>query len=129
MIDIDHDTLEEFMRKYKENLITKEYKVYKDLKEKNYFVTLGFKYGADFLVYREDPNFIHSEFILNVYESEAEVSIKELIYGERIGVTTKKKFIAAVVQEKIVGDKIFCDSEEEEKVFNIEYLNFEWLNI
>jgi tRNA-splicing endonuclease subunit Sen34 len=90
----------------------KEYKVYKNLKEKNFYVTLGFKYGADFLVYQDDPNFIHSEFIINVYDELQEINVKELIYGERLGVNTKKKYMIATVNEN-----------------NISYTNFEWQNI
>ncbi len=38
---------------YFENLKLKEkFKIYKDLKSKNYFVTSGFKFGADFLAYK-----------------------------------------------------------------------------
>ena len=86
--------------------------MYKNLKDKNFYVTLGFKYGADFLVYRDDPNFIHSEFILNVYNDSEEISVKELIYGERLGVNTKKKYMIALVKEN-----------------DITYTNFEWQNI
>jgi tRNA-splicing endonuclease subunit Sen34 len=34
-----------------------KYKIYKDLKSKNYFVTSGFKFGADFLAYKGNKIF------------------------------------------------------------------------
>lgn len=101
-----------FSNFYQKHSKDNEYIVYKNLKEKNFYVTSGFKYGADFLVYRDDPNFIHSEFIVNVYDKKEEIRVKELIYGERLGVTTKKKFLCAIVDEE-----------------NVKYINFEWLNI
>jgi tRNA-intron lyase len=103
----ENSNLEEFMK-------SKEYVVYKDLKEKGFYVTTGFKYGADFLVYREDPNFIHSEFMLFIYDSKKELNVNELINGERLGVSTKKKFLIA---------------SHDETMGTIKYLNFSWLNI
>ena len=38
--------------------------VYKDLKEKNHYIISGFKYGCDFLAYKDDPNFIHSDYLI-----------------------------------------------------------------
>lgn len=93
---------------------SKEYVVYKDLKEKGFYVTTGFKYGADFLVYRDDPNFIHSEFMLFIYDSKKQLNVNELIIGERLGVSTKKKFLIA---------------SYDETTRTIKYLNFSWLNI
>ena len=90
------------------------FRVYKDLKQRGFYVTSGFKYGVDFLIYREDPNFIHSEYFLNVYDKKETINVNELIRGERLGVSTKKKFIAAYIG----------DNEDQ-----IQYLNFEWLNI
>jgi tRNA-intron lyase len=103
----ENSNFEEFIR-------SKEYIIYKDLKEKGFYVTSGFKYGANFLVYRDDPNFIHSEFMLFIYDSNKELNVNKLINGERLGVTTKKKFLTAGYDET---------------TGKIKYLNFNWLNI
>lgn len=90
-----------------------EYVIFKDMKEKGFYITSGFKYGADFLLYRDDPNFIHSEYLVFVYDYRKTLNIKELINAERIGVSNKKAFLAACV-------------DDENK---IKYLNFKWINI
>jgi tRNA-splicing endonuclease subunit Sen34 len=83
------------------------------LKEKKFYVTSGIKYGADFLLYRDDPNFIHSEYLVYIKDSKKEINIKEIINGERISLSHKKKFLMA--------------SETDEN--KIKYYNLEWINI
>lgn len=87
--------------------------MFKDLKTKGYFITLGFKYGADFLVYKDDPNFVHSEFLLHVEQYEDEISVNGLIQRERISVSNKKKLLMATV----------------DKDYDIKYFNFQWKTI
>ena len=111
---IEFDSIEEEvigLSNYEENKHSKEFRVYKDLKARGFYVTSGFKYGTDFLLYRDDPNFIHSEFFLNVYHKEDQIDVKQLINAERLGVSIKKQYMAA-----------FVDQNE------IKYLNFEWIN-
>jgi tRNA-splicing endonuclease subunit Sen34 len=82
------------------------------LKEKGFYLTPGFKYGSDFLVYREDPNFIHSEFLLNIKNTQDELNIQNVIRSERISVSNKKKLLMAFVDKT-----------------KIKYLNLQWVII
>ena len=110
---IINDVLENNIKnlKDKESNFVMHYKVYKDLKNRGFYALLGFKYGADFLVYRDDPNFIHSEYLLFIYYKKTEINLKELISGERTSQSNKKKYLTAIVDEND----------------NIEYYNFEWI--
>lgn len=106
----------EFLDYYHQNLKDLKFKVYLDLKKKNYFVLSGFKYGCDFIVYIDDPNFVHSDFLVSCFKKEDDIECKTIIANERIGVATRKKLIYAFVSENQDDDKI-------------EYLNFSWVQI
>jgi tRNA-intron lyase len=98
----------EFYQKMKNNC---EYAIYKDLKEKGFYITSGFKYGSEFLAYRDDPNFVHSEFIIYVVKHEDLIDVKKILQNERISVSNKKKLIMASV-----------DQNSEIKYFNMEWI-------
>jgi tRNA-intron lyase len=108
---IEHDLqVRECYEKLKNTI---EYVVYKHLKDKKFYVTSGLKYGADFLLYRDDPNFIHSEWLVYTKEYKSDISLKEIINGERISMSHKKKFLVASVDEKN----------------QVVFYNMQWLNI
>lgn len=46
-----------------------EYKVFEDLWKKDFFVNSGSKFGATFLVYRDDPLLYHAEYAIRVVPS------------------------------------------------------------
>ena len=58
-------SLESLAKKYHERFDMK-YKVYSDLRKKNYVVTPGIKFGCDFAVYEHGPGYDHAPFILSV---------------------------------------------------------------
>ncbi len=59
----------------------------------------------------DDPNFVHSEFMVVVQDFEKQVEIKEYILNERVSVSNKKKILFA--------------TEEDDKII---YTNFNWIN-
>ena len=99
----------EHYEKFKDRI---EFTIYKYFKDKNFFVTSGIKYGADFLLYKDDPNFIHSEYLVYIKDFKTDFNFKEIINGERISLSHKKKFLVASVTD-----------DKKVKVFNLEWLN------
>jgi tRNA-splicing endonuclease subunit Sen34 len=83
------------------------------LKNKGYYITSGFKYGAEFLLYQDDPNFVHSEYILYINKYNEDISVKTIIKNERISVSNKKKHLIASIDDS--GD--------------IKFFNLSWKNI
>ncbi|EZA48854.1 hypothetical protein DMN91_005372 [Ooceraea biroi] len=88
-----------------------KYKVYKDLWERNYYITSGEKFGGDFLVYPGDPIMFHSQFIVLCKSKDEELSITELIAQCRVSCHVRKTLVFA----------IYC--EEEDKV---KYQSLQW---
>lgn len=43
---------------------TDKYKIYADLKNKSYFIRSGGKYGADFLIYEQHPDYSHGKALI-----------------------------------------------------------------
>ena len=49
-------------------------------------MTLGFKFGADFLAYEGDPEICHAKYLVKVCDGKGigKVPVQELISSERI---------------------------------------------
>ncbi|XP_072744758.1 tRNA-splicing endonuclease subunit Sen34 [Anoplolepis gracilipes] len=88
-----------------------KYKVYKDLWEKEYYITSGEKFGGDFLVYPGDPIMFHSQFIIQCKCKDEEMSITELVAQCRVSCHVRKTLVFATYYE------------EEDRV---KYQSFQW---
>ncbi|GFR24325.1 tRNA-splicing endonuclease subunit Sen34 [Trichonephila clavata] len=66
------------------------YAVYKDLWEKNYYITAGVKFGGDFLVYEGDPLKYHALFIIVCLTHGQRFQGYDLIVYGRLGHQVKK---------------------------------------
>lgn len=88
------------------------YLVFKDLWEKGYTLTSGFKFGGDYLAYYGHPNDYHASFIIRCLEDETELKTDLLASWIRLGTITKKTLILASLDE----DQ------------NVHYQSFHWPN-
>ena len=80
-IIIDSENIEEeknFLIEYENNKNNILYLVYKDLHQKEYYVIPGKKYGVDFLVYKEDPNFVHSTYLISCKKIKENIDVKDV---------------------------------------------------
>ncbi|CAI2375204.1 unnamed protein product [Moneuplotes crassus] len=67
-----------------------KYEIFKDLYNRGLYCTNGLKYGADFLVYKGDPNLFHSEYMVKVVYLNQSLGIRELVALERVAKLTIK---------------------------------------
>ena len=79
----------------------KKYRVYEDLRDRGYVVTPGIKYGSDFAVYEDGPGIDHAPYIVQIIDSEDQLSAAEIVKAGRLAATVKKSFILAVINEEI----------------------------
>ena len=89
-----------------------QYKVYKYLKNKDYYILSGIKYGTDFLIYEDDPQFVHSEYLVLISYN---ISLSEefsILKCQRIAQNTKKILLVAYMEED-----------------NTKLIKFKWKNI
>ena len=68
-----------FLIEYENNKNSIYYIVYKDLHQKDYFVLPGKKYGVDFLGYKDDPNFVHSNYLISCKKINENIDVKDVI--------------------------------------------------
>ena len=118
---IDSDNLEDeknFLLEYENNKNSLLYLVYKDLHSKGYYILPGNKYGVDFLGYKDDPNFVHSTYLISCKNIDEYINTKDIINNERISVGTKKILIYA-----------FVDKNKNENDAKINYINLSWAQI
>lgn len=87
----------------------RKYAVYRDLRDKNYIVLPGIKFGCDFAVYEKGPGIDHAPYIVRVVKESDRLSATYLVLSGRLATTVRKKFIIAI------ADRI-CPK----------YLAFEW---
>ena len=95
---------EKKLRKILENNFNdfdKKYRVYKDLRDRGYVVTPGIKYGSDFAVYEDGPGIDHAPYIVQIIDSDEQLSAAEIVKAGRLAATVRKSFILAVVNEEI----------------------------
>ena len=118
---IDSDKVEDeknFLLEYEQNKNNLLYLVYKDLHNKGYFILPGNKYGVDFLGYKDDPNFVHSTYLISCKKADENIDVKDIINNERISVGTKKVLIYA-----------FVDKDKDNSDAKINYINLSWTQI
>lgn len=98
------------------------------MKDKGYYVVTGYKYGVDFLAYRDDPNFLHSEYLIVVYDSKTIIETKSILSNERISVANKKKLLIAFVDipSKTIDKKEQTMNSSQAK---IHYIKCSWLQM
>ena len=119
-IIIDSNNIEEekkFLIEYENNKNNILYLVYKDLHLKDYFILPGKKYGVDFMVYKEDPNFVHSTYLISCKKINENIDVKDVINNERVSFGTLKVLIYA-----------FVDNENSDDI-KINYINLSWTQI
>ena len=119
-IIINSEKVEEeknFLNEFENNKNNILYLVYKDLHLKDYFVIPGNKYGVDFLVYKNDPNFVHSTYLISCKKVNENIDVKNMINNERVSLGTLKALIYA-----------FIDNKNEDDI-KINYINISWTQI
>ncbi|CAI5741837.1 unnamed protein product [Peronospora destructor] len=73
-------------------------RVYRDLWERGYVVTFGSKFGADFLIYKDNPKHAHAEALIMVKDYEEEFARVDIVSFCRMAKMVKKQFLFASVQ-------------------------------
>ena len=71
-----------------------------------YFVTQGFKYGADFLAYEGDPETCHAKYLVHVNQNRGKLTLNEMVLNERIANQAKKDLLIAYCKDD--GELAFC---------------------
>ncbi|GIY35623.1 tRNA-splicing endonuclease subunit Sen34 [Caerostris extrusa] len=87
--------------------------VYKDLWEKDYYITAGSKFGGDFLAYQGDPLKYHALFIVVCMCEEQTLQGYDLVVYGRLGHQVKKTVILASLDEEGQVDYVTVDWEGE----------------
>ena len=72
-------------------------KVFRDLWTQGHFVTMGARFGGDFLAYAGDPMRVHAHLIVHVIPSASEMVATELVACARLANTAKKTAALAIV--------------------------------
>ena len=79
-----------------------KYRVYKELREKDYVATPGIKYGSDFAVYENGPGRDHAPYVVQIMSEDDYLSASEIVKAGRLASTVRKAFIIAIVNEEHV---------------------------
>ncbi len=80
--------------------------VFVDLTNRGKFVTLGLKFGADFLAYENDPLVCHAKYLVKILPEGSSINQNELIASERIANQAKKSLLLAY--KSVSGDIKYC---------------------
>ncbi|MDQ1280899.1 MAG: tRNA-intron endonuclease, archaea type [Thermoproteota archaeon] len=87
------------------------YQVYKDLREHNYIVLPGIKFGCEFAVYEKGPGVDHAPYLVSVKGLGEEITSTDVVRAGRLATSVRKRFIIAVPNPK---------------TNKIQYLMFNW---
>ena len=71
--------------------------VYKDLREKNYILKPGLKFGSDFSVYKKGPGIDHAPFLIRVFPRGSKITPLDLVSAGRLANSVKKRYVMASV--------------------------------
>ncbi len=78
--------------------ISEKYCVFRDLKKRGHVVKSGFKYGAHFRVYKDNPDETHSNYLVNVVNRNSVLKPQILSSNVRTAHAVNKKLMLAVVE-------------------------------
>ena len=87
----------------------KKFQVYNDFRQKGYIVNPGIKFGCDFAVYQRGPGIDHAPFLVQVYNSNENISSSDVVLAGRLATSVKKQFILAIPSRKNKIDYIALD--------------------
>lgn len=87
------------------------YRVYKDLRQNDYIVLPGIKFGCTYAIYEKGPGIDHAPFLISVKDSNEEISSTDIVRAGRLATTVRKRFIMAIPNSRTK---------------NIQYLMFDW---
>lgn len=73
-----------------------KYAVFRNLWLKGYYLTPGIKYGGDYLVYRDNPNLVHADFIAVVLSWKQPIC--SIVSLGRLGSKVKKNTLLCSVE-------------------------------
>ncbi len=85
--------------------------VYEKLREANYVVSPGIKFGCDFAVYEHGPGIDHAPYLVQVVKPDDDITATSVVLSGRLATTVRKQFILALV-----------DMEQEK----VNFLSFDW---
>ncbi|KAK0082033.1 hypothetical protein PV325_011179 [Microctonus aethiopoides] len=74
-------------------------RVYKDLWEKEFYITPGDKFGGDFLVYPGDPIMFHSQFVVQCKDKNEDITILDLSGQCRVACHVRKTMLYAYLSD------------------------------
>ncbi|KAG7388779.1 hypothetical protein PHYPSEUDO_011798 [Phytophthora pseudosyringae] len=72
--------------------------VFRDLWERGYIVTFGSKFGADFLIYKDNPKHAHAVALIVLKEYEEEFARVDVVSFCRVAKMVKKQLLFACVR-------------------------------
>lgn len=88
-----------------------DYMVYKDLREHDYIVLPGIKFGCEYAVYEKGPGIDHAPYLVSVKEPGEEITSTDIVRAGRLATSVRKRFIIAIPNPR---------TEE------VQYLMFSW---
>ncbi|KAF6001573.1 tRNA-splicing endonuclease subunit Sen34 [Cyanidiococcus yangmingshanensis] len=77
--------------------------VFRDLWRRGFYLTIGHKFGADFLAYAHDPCLFHAGLCVTVMDKYDRLHPRDMISAGRLGVATKKRATLACVENTEQG--------------------------
>jgi tRNA-intron endonuclease len=87
-----------FMKKLQPD-IEQRLSVFTDLKQRNMLVKTGFKFGAHFRAYTQQPDRTHAEYLIHVVEKDFTSIWAEISRAVRLAHSVNKEFVFARVDE------------------------------
>lgn len=81
---------------------TAKYRVFRELWQRNFYVTNGHSFGCDFLAYPGDPMTFHASHVVHVIDPAQQFNVKYLISCARLSVSVNKKCLFACADDERV---------------------------
>ena len=101
LIENNKAKLEGNMTKLNKIKHSKEYRVFKDLRDKGLIVKEGLKFGTDFRVYEkgQKPTINHAAYLLHIADSP-NIKLKDFCAKARVAHSTAKKLLLAILDSE-----------------------------
>ncbi|WP_456468797.1 tRNA-intron lyase [Archaeoglobus sp.] len=96
LVNADEDELRRRAREVEVDF-DRKYEVYRDLKNRNFVVKTGFKFGSDFRVYRKVENvedLPHSQYLVDIADDK-EMRLSEIARAVRLAQNVRKRMVFA----------------------------------
>lgn len=101
-----------------------EYMAFKYLRDKEYFLMPGLRFGGSFVAYPGDPIKFHSHLIVKVLQWQETIDLLKIVASGRLATAVKKSYVLVSSETEDIEDLASSQKQDATRAFSVEWAGF-----